>query len=136
MILIYPLLAGGYRPSIARLAFTPPTASTDAKLALVSESPVPNNPSWVEGFPPHGAKGVQGKVGEGPGADAVSISRAYSLSEDGGLAVSLKVKGDGLEVTSTQKTYGGPCHGESRARARSARASMLSSGRASQGDCE
>lgn len=112
MILIYPLLAGGYRPSIARLAFTPPTASTEAKLALISESTVPNNPSWIEGFPAEEG----GKIGAGPGADAVTISRAYSLSEDGGLAVSLKVKGDGVEVTSQQKTFGGPCHGESRVR--------------------
>lgn len=93
----YALLAGGYRASIARLSFTPSSSGGEGEFKLVSESPTPPNPSWVEAFPSTG----------------VSISRAYSISEDDeGLAFSLKVTDEGVEVTSKQKTHGGPCHGE------------------------
>jgi hypothetical protein len=54
----YTLLAGGYRNTLATLRFTPPptaasretpgAATASGTLALISESPVPPNPSWLE----------------------------------------------------------------------------------------
>lgn len=80
----YTLLAGGYRSAIARLSFD------GNNLTLLSDSPTPKNPSWVEGF---------------------SSDRAFAISESEGLALSLDVRGE-VKVTSQVETHGNPAHGE------------------------
>lgn len=85
----YNLLAGGYRSSIAALAFDPAART----LTKVSDAHTPINPSWLEHAP---AKGT-----------------FYAVSEDetNGTVFSAVVKDDGVVVTSERKTHGGPCHG-------------------------
>ncbi len=91
----YNLLAGGYRNTFAYLSFEP----SSAKLKLVSESPSPENASWIE------ASTTKFKA----------PSRVlYSLSEDAekGVAVSLELKGEEVKITQERKTNGAPAHSE------------------------
>lgn len=83
----YSLLCGGYRDSVAVLAFDGTT------LSAVKESRTPPNPSWIEP--------------SSPPSDVF-----FSLSEqEGGSAVSLKLEEDkSLTVTATVPTHGAPCH--------------------------
>lgn len=80
----YKLLVGGYRPSIAVLAFDP----SSRHLEIESDSPAPENPSWI----------------------TTSKSDIYSISEaEGGSVLKLNL-GDGVTVTKDAKTNGAPCH--------------------------
>ncbi|KAL1406852.1 hypothetical protein Q8F55_006261 [Vanrija albida] len=82
----YTLLAGGYRSSIATLAFDPAART----LTTTSDAHTPINPSWVER----------------------SASGFYAVSEDekNGTVFSGVLGDKGVEVTSERKTHGGPCH--------------------------
>ncbi|CAK9787291.1 putative isomerase YbhE [Cutaneotrichosporon oleaginosum] len=77
----YSLLAGGYRSGIVRLQF-------DGTLVQLSDSPTPQDPSWVEGF---------------------SAERAFAISESEGLVLSLEV-GEAVTVRSQAETHGNPAH--------------------------
>jgi hypothetical protein len=91
----YQLLAGGYRDSYTILTFDP----SNAKLKTVSDSPAPQNASWLEPSPK--TSGTDGRV-------------VYSLSEDPdkGKGLSLLIKGDKVEVTGERMTNGAPAHGK------------------------
>ncbi|WOO84426.1 putative 6-phosphogluconolactonase [Vanrija pseudolonga] len=84
----YTLLAGGYRSSIAALAFDPAAGT----LTKVSDAHTPINPSWLEHAP------------------AKNTFYAVSEDETNGTVFSAVVNDDGVQVTSERKTHGGPCH--------------------------
>lgn len=90
----YQILASGYRPNFSLLSFEPESA----KLKLVADSPAPDSASWVE----------EAVKQSGPGKVIYSCSEG----EKEGLAVSLKLDGDKVEVTSSRKTRGAPAHSE------------------------
>lgn len=86
----YQILASGYRPSISLLSFE----ASSAKLKKVSDSPAPENASWLE-----------------PGANGV----IYSTSEvPEGEVYSLKLQGEEVKITGKKSAKGEePAHGES-----------------------
>ncbi|TYJ56647.1 hypothetical protein B9479_002577 [Cryptococcus floricola] len=88
----YTLLVSGYRTDFSLVAFD----SSTRDIKVLSDSPAPENASWVE---PAAKKSIDG-------------SRiVYSLSEaEKGKALSLVVKGDKVTVTSERDTLGGSCH--------------------------
>ncbi|KAL0254053.1 hypothetical protein I308_101432 [Cryptococcus tetragattii IND107] len=88
----YTLLVGGYRPNYSLISFDP----SSAQLKVISDCPAPENASWVE---PASLSEVK---------DGSRIF--YSLSESQGKAVSLKVDGEEVAVTSERDTHGGACH--------------------------
>ncbi|KAL7422133.1 hypothetical protein Q5752_002776 [Cryptotrichosporon argae] len=109
----YHLVAGGYRKSIALLSFEPSTA----KIKVVSESPTPENPSWVElaggksqAYAPTEPVSVYSLKRElyRPGGSPKTL---FSLSEaENGAALSLELKDEKLTVTGERATSGGPAH--------------------------
>ncbi|WVW82981.1 hypothetical protein I302_104997 [Kwoniella bestiolae CBS 10118] len=90
----YTILVSGYRPTYTLLSFDPSTA----KLKIISDSKAPEKASWIE-----------------PASEQhnpLQASRTlYSISEtEKGLAVSLQLKDDTIEITSQKETHGGPAH--------------------------
>lgn len=83
----YTLIAGGYRDTLATLRFTPPST-----LEVLSESPAPASPSWVE---------VRG-------------DKVYTVSEvdvDGEAVLGeLKDGKTGVKVLKKEVSGGAPCH--------------------------
>jgi len=85
----YNLLLGGYRDDYTYVSFEPSTA----KIKVIKETPAPKKAAWIE--PSIKTKGSY-----------------FSLSEEDGLAFSLKLSEDGsVEVGGERKTNGGPAHG-------------------------
>lgn len=90
----YTLLVGGYRPNYSLISFDP----TSAQLKVISDSPAPEDASWVE----------PASLSEEKDGSRI----IYSLSESKGKAVSLKVEGEKVTVVSERDTHGGSCHGK------------------------
>lgn len=88
----YTLLVGGYRPNYSLISFEP----TSAQLKVISDSPAPEDASWVE----------PASLSEEKDGSRI----IYSLSESKGKAVSLKVEGEKVTVVSERDTHGGSCH--------------------------
>ncbi|WWD16055.1 hypothetical protein CI109_100480 [Kwoniella shandongensis] len=90
----YSILVGGYRPTFGLITFEPSTA----KIKVVSESKAPEKASWIE----------TSATKNGPLASSRIL---YTLSEvDKGLAVSLKLTNDNVEITGERETHGSPAH--------------------------
>ncbi|WWD01293.1 hypothetical protein V866_008236 [Kwoniella sp. B9012] len=90
----YTILVSGYRPTYTILSFDPSTA----KIKIISDSPAPEKASWIE-----------------PASQQHNPLQAnrtlYSISEtEKGLAVSLNLNDDKIEITSQKETHGGPAH--------------------------
>lgn len=93
----YNLLLAGYRSTFAYTSFDPSTA----KLKVISESPAPENASWVEA--------PLDPVLKTDNGDKV----LYSISEnEKGTAYAITLKGDKVEVGNQRGTNGGPAHSE------------------------
>ncbi|WWC61019.1 uncharacterized protein I303_103597 [Kwoniella dejecticola CBS 10117] len=90
----YQILVSGYRDTYTILSFDPSTS----KVKIVSDSKAPEKASWIE-----------------PASKQHNPLQAnrvlYSISEvEKGLAVSLNLKDDKIEITSQKETHGGPAH--------------------------
>ncbi|WRT67228.1 uncharacterized protein IL334_004194 [Kwoniella shivajii] len=90
----YNILVSGYRETYTILSFDPATS----KVKVVSDSKAPEKASWIE----------PASKQHNPLA---SSRKLYSISEvEKGLAVSLELKDDKIEITSERETHGGPAH--------------------------
>ncbi|WWC69366.1 uncharacterized protein I206_103305 [Kwoniella pini CBS 10737] len=90
----YQILVSGYRDTYTILSFDPSTS----KIKIVSDSKAPEKASWIEPASKQHNPLQSNRV-------------LYSISEvDKGLAVSLNLKDDQIEITSQKETRGSPAH--------------------------
>lgn len=95
--MMYNLVLGGYRDTIPLVSFDPSTA----KIKVVSETPAPEAPSWVEAA----VKPAKG--------DDLRVIYCVSENEKEGEVCSVTLRADKMEITSRRKTRGAPCHSRS-----------------------
>ncbi|WVF72106.1 hypothetical protein IAT40_006918 [Kwoniella sp. CBS 6097] len=89
----YTFVVSGYRDTYTIFSFDP----SNAQIKVISDSKAPEKASWIE---------------SAPNAGGLASSRnLYSISEvEKGLAVSLKLSNEKIEITSQRETKGSPAH--------------------------